>query len=90
MKSLLLVLLLASPAVAADGFTTVKEFQSDFAAAKQCHSIAGRKVWQGQKAFYMQSRLTTDSAALDPENANVVLASENTKAVVQSYEKACK
>jgi hypothetical protein len=43
--------------VASDGFTTVEEYQDDFAQARECEPIDGRHVWAGKRAYYIQSWL---------------------------------
>ncbi|MDX0513328.1 hypothetical protein GOD47_01405 [Sinorhizobium medicae] len=92
MALLLISLSLAVPAFAADGFSTLDEFQADFATATPCRPFEGRKLWKGKEAFYIQSWLfyTGQSGLLDDESASVIIPSENTPKVMAQYVSACK
>lgn len=91
MKSVLLALLIATPAVAADGFTTVKDFQPDFEKAVQCRPLDGRKVWKGHTAYYIQSTMfyTDQSGALDPESADTVAIKTAPAKSLAVFKKVC-
>lgn len=88
-RLLLAVALLATP-VAAHGFTTADEFQPDFANARECRPIEGRRLWVGKMGYYIQSWLFGASGALDDENASAVPFSENDKTALAAFEAACK
>ncbi|WP_019567368.1 hypothetical protein [Agrobacterium sp. 10MFCol1.1] len=77
---------------AADGFSTVDEFQPDFDKAKPCKEIDGRKVWKGEKAFYIQAYAfsTGQSKALSDDAASTVVKSDQSKDVIDLYERACR
>ena len=83
-----LLLLVTSPAWA---WSTVPEYEADFAKARECTPIDGRKVWAGERAYYIQAWLlaTGDSGLLDDENASVVDVSENTPDALAAFTKAC-
>ena len=92
MKSILLVLLLSAPAMAADGFTTVKEYQPDFDTAVQCKPVDGRKFWKGHQAYYLQSNLfyTSDSGALDKGSASVIAFKDVNPKLKKTFAEACR
>lgn len=78
----------AAPAMA---FTTVDEYQSDFAKARECRDIEGRKVWVGERGYYIQSWLfyTGQSGLLDDESASVVPFAENKAEDLEAFAAAC-
>lgn len=92
MKGLLLAILIASPAMAADGFGTLKEFQPDLDKAVQCHPIDGRQVWKGEKAYYIQSCAfyTCGSGALSSDSADAIIPKNQSKKFMTAFVKACK
>ncbi len=79
-------------ATAADGFSTVDEFQSDFEKATPCKNIDGRRVWKGEKAFYVQAYVfaTQKFKAFSEDSASVVDRDEQPAEIVELYEKACR
>lgn len=79
-------------AIAADGFATVDELQPDFDRATPCKEIDGRKVWKGNKAFYIQAYAFTtgQSKALSDDAASAVIKSDQSKDVIDLYERACR
>ena len=81
-------LLAAMPAMA---FTTVDEYQPDFAEARECKDIEGRKVWVGERGYYIQAWLlrSGQSGALDPEVALAVPFADNEPANLVDFKKAC-
>lgn len=87
---LLSIGILASSSVLA--FDTVPEYAKDFASARECKEIDGRKVWAGEDAYYIQSWLfmTGDSGLLDPENASAVPLADNTAEDLTAFAVACK
>lgn len=93
-KLVVLAAIVFSPiaAIAADGFATVDELQPDFDRATRCHEIDGRKVWKGKEAFYIQAYLLTtgQSKALSDDAASAVVKSEQSKDVIDLYERACR
>ena len=88
---ILAVALLASP-VAAHGFSTVGEFQPDFEKARECRPIEGRRLWVGEKGYYIQDWLfaSGDSGLLDDDHASAIPFSDNTKEDLADFEAACK
>jgi len=52
---LVLVFIGLAPAMAADGFFVGDEYQADFDKAHSCRPVDGRKFWEGERAFYVQS-----------------------------------
>jgi hypothetical protein len=87
-----LLALFVSPAWSADGFSTVNEYQADFDKAHACKPIDGRKFWEGERAFYLQSWLfyTGQSGLLDDENADVLDRKDLSKEDITKFEGACK
>lgn len=85
-----LFITLAAP-LSASEFTTVDEFQDDFATAKECRPIEGRKVWKGERAFYIQAWAfqTGESGLLDDETASAVPFADNTPEDLADFRKAC-
>lgn len=81
-------LLTAMPAWA---FTTVDEYQPDFAKARECKDIDGRKVWVGESAYYIQSWMfyTGQSGLLDDETASAVPFTDNEPTNLADFKKAC-
>lgn len=95
MKKLVVVAAIAfAPlaAMAADGFSTIGELQSDFEKSSPCKEIDGRKVWKGDKAFYIQAYAFTtgQSKALSDDSASAVIKSDQSKDVIDLYERACR
>lgn len=84
-----LSLLLVTPAWA---FSTVDEYAADFAKARECKPIDGRKVWAGKDAYYIQAWLfyTGQSGLLDDEVASAVPIADNGKDALEPFEAACK
>ena len=90
MKTLIIALLFSSSAYAGQ-FVTDKEYQHDFQKATVCKQmLAGRLVWKGQEAFYIQANefYTNESGEVSPDFANVVFLS-NTKQALAPFRKAC-
>lgn len=91
MRTLLaaLVVLAVSPAFA---FSTDPDFADDFAKARECRPLAdGRKVWTGEKAYYVQAWLFTtgQSGQLDDDVASVVSLADNTTDALKPFADAC-
>ena len=67
-RTLLAFVLLSSPAFAADGFITAEIYQADFDNARECRPIdAGRRLWEGEQAFYVQTWAGPNTDELDEE-----------------------
>lgn len=79
-------------AMAAGGFSTIDELQPDFDKASPCEDIDGRKVWKGKKAFYIQAYAfkTGQSKVLSDDSASAVIKSDQSKDVLELYERACR
>ena len=93
MRLATLFFLIAAPALAADGFGTLPEYQKDFDAAVACQPMKdGRRVWKGRDAFYIQSWLfyTGQSGALDEESTDAVIKKDNPPETVAMFEEQCK
>lgn len=91
MRTLLaaLIVLAVSPAFA---FSTDPEFADDFATARECRPLAdGRKLWAGEKAYYVQAWLFTtgQSGQLDDDVASVVPIADNTPEALKDFAAAC-
>lgn len=90
MRLAALVLLIAAPAMAADGFGTSMEFREDFKSAIACQPVEGRKVWKGKDAFYIQAYLFGKGAGvLDDEYASAIPLKDNTEAALAAFKAAC-
>lgn len=89
MRYLLALLLFTAP-VQASAFSTVAEFQPDFETAKSCRPIDGRQVWQGKRAFYIQSWLLNNPGRVDPDAVGTVAFKDNKKSDLKPFEDACK
>jgi hypothetical protein len=89
MRYLLALLLLTAP-VQASAFSTVSEFQPDFAKAKICRQIDGRQVWQGKQAFYIQSWLLNKPGKVDPDAVGAVALKDNKSEDLKPFVDACK
>lgn len=87
---MLIVLMMAPPAIAKDGFTTAPEYAEDFEASIPCGDLNGRKVWKGSRGYYWQAEAFRDSGIPDPESANPVPISMNDKATLDMFEAVCK
>lgn len=88
--AILAVALLA--AMPARAFTTVDEYQPDFAKARECRDLEdGRKVWVGELGYYVQSWMfyTGQSGLLDDESASAVPFADNPEANLVDFKKAC-
>ena len=92
MRTAFLLVFMASTAIAADGFSTVPEFEADFDHAKPCKPLDGRKVWKGKTAFYIQALAfkTGQSGALSEDIASVVVKAEQQREALKMFEKACR
>lgn len=90
MKTLIIALLIASP-VAASDFRAAPEYQSDFDNATQCRQmIGGRRVWEGDKAYYIQSSaFYTDQTEQVSEDAVTTIFLDNTRQALKPFRKAC-
>lgn len=90
MKTILTALLLVTTPCWA--WSTVDEYSQDFAKARECSPIEGRKVWAGEQAYYIQSWMfrTGQSGLLDDETASAVPISGNTADALKSFVAACR
>lgn len=91
MRLAALFFMMAAPAMAADGFGTTHDYAEDFKSAVSCKPVDGRKVWKGDKAFYIQSWLfqTGQSGVLDDESADAIPVKDNDKEALSAFEAAC-
>ena len=91
MKTLLTVLLvsLSSPALA---WSTTADYASDFAKARECRPLDGRRLWVGGSAFYIQSWLfrTPDSGLLDDDAVSAVPFDDNSMQALATFAALCK
>lgn len=91
MKTLIIALLIASPVAAAD-FRAAPEYQSDFDNAMRCHEkIAGRLVWKGEKAYYIQANeFYTDETGQESEDSVTTIFLDNSAKALKPFRLACR
>ena len=91
MKTILTALLIfaASPCLA---WTPPEEYEADFAKARECRPIDGRKLWVGGTGYYIQANLlwTSDSGLLDDDAVSVVEFDDNSLEALAAFADACK
>lgn len=85
----LMVWMMASTAIAKDGFSTAPEYAEDFESSAPCRDLNGRKVWKGALGYYWQAEAFRDSGIPDPEAVNPVPTSMNEKATLDMFEAVC-
>lgn len=89
MKALVLLMLFAAPALA---WTPPEGYEADFAKARECRPVDGRKLWVGGKGYYLQANLfmTSQSGLLDPEAVSVVEFDDNSLESLATFAEACR
>ena len=89
MKALILLMLLSSPALA---WTPPGGYEADFAKARECRPVEGRKLWVGGKGYYLQANLlwTSQSGLLDDDAVSVVEFDDNSLEALATFASLCK
>ena len=89
MKSLILLTLLAAPAWA---WTPPEGYEADFAVARECRPVDGRKLWVGGKGYYLQANLfwTGQSGLLDDDAVSVVEFDDNSLDTLSTFAALCR
>jgi hypothetical protein len=89
MKALAILMLIVSPAWA---WTPPEGYESDFAKARECRPVEGRKLWVGGKGYYVQANRfwTSDSGQLDDEAVSVIEFDDNTLEALATFADHCK
>ena len=93
MRTILSIIFAVSvaPAIAGEGFSTVDQYQPDFATATECDRIDNRRVWAGKEAYYIQANAlySSESGLLDDEYASAVPLADNTADALSVFAEAC-
>ena len=89
MKALILLILLAAPAWA---WTPPEGYEADFAGARECRPVDGRKLWVGGTAYYLQANLfrTSASGLLDDDAVSVIEFDDNSLEALATFADHCK
>lgn len=89
MKALAVLLLLTTPALA---WTPPEGYEKDFATARECKPVKGRKVWVGGKAYYRQANMfwTDQSGLLDDDAVSAIDFDEASLEALAPYAEACR
>lgn len=89
MKALILLMLFAAPALA---WTPPEGYEADFAKARECRPVEGRKLWVGGRGYYLQANLfmTSESGLLDDDALSVVEFDDNSLEALATFADHCK
>ena len=89
MKALAILVLIVVPAWA---WTPPQGYESDFAEARECRPLDGRKLWVGGGGYYIQANLfwTPDSGLLDDDAVSLVEFDDNSLEALATFAAHCK
>lgn len=92
MRTIIALLCIVVSFPALGGVSTVDEYQSDLNSASECRPLEGRRLWMGEKGYYIEAWLfaTKESGQIDHESASAIPFAENDEDALSVFAKACR